>query len=51
VAVGFEQAAAAGFWEESRRDMKAKVDRFTAVFDELGLPVRSSSSQVGALGG
>ena len=29
-----------GFWEESRQEMKGKMDRFNQVFDELGLPVR-----------
>ncbi|CAI4217182.1 unnamed protein product [Parascedosporium putredinis] len=37
-AVGFEQAGEHGFWEESIRDMKGKMDRFNEVFDELGLP-------------
>ena len=39
VAVGFEQADKAGFWEESKKEMKGKMDRFNEVFDELGLPV------------
>ena len=39
-AVGFEKAAELGFWEESKKEMKGKVDKFTEVFDELGLPVR-----------
>ena len=39
-AVGFEKAAELGFWEESKKEMKGKVDRFTEVLDELGLPVR-----------
>ncbi|MCJ1238568.1 hypothetical protein MMC14_006558 [Varicellaria rhodocarpa] len=37
-AVGFEKAAELGFWEESKKEMKGKVDKFTEVFDELGLP-------------
>lgn len=37
-AVGFEEAEAQGFWEQSRADMKAKMTRFCAVLDELGLP-------------
>ncbi|KAI4158594.1 MAG: hypothetical protein LQ342_007292 [Letrouitia transgressa] len=37
-AVGFEMADELNFWEQSRREMKSKVDRFCAVFDELGLP-------------
>ena len=39
VAVGFEQADQAGFWEESKKEMKGKMDRLIEVFDELGLPV------------
>lgn len=38
-AVGFEQAEERGFWEQSRNEMQGKMKRFTAVFDELGLPV------------
>lgn len=38
VAVAFEQADEHKFWEESKAEMKGKVDRFCAVFDELGLP-------------
>ncbi|RMZ74214.1 kynurenine aminotransferase [Pyrenophora seminiperda CCB06] len=37
-AIGFEQADAHNFWDESKKEMKAKMDKFTAVFDELGLP-------------
>ncbi|TGJ80450.1 hypothetical protein E0Z10_g8330 [Xylaria hypoxylon] len=37
-AVGFEQAESQGFWEESVRDMKGKITRFNAIWDELGLP-------------
>ncbi|KAL1864393.1 hypothetical protein VTK73DRAFT_5913 [Phialemonium thermophilum] len=37
-AVGFEQADAEGFWDLCVRDMKAKMDRFNAVWHELGLP-------------
>lgn len=39
-AVAFEQAEKEGFWEESRAEMKGKVDRFCEVFKELGIPVR-----------
>ena len=39
-AVGFEKAESLGFWEQSRKEMMGKVERFCAVFDELGLPVR-----------
>ena len=28
-----------GFWEESKKEVKSKMKRFTEVFDELGLPV------------
>ncbi|MCJ1416624.1 hypothetical protein MMC32_002962 [Xylographa parallela] len=38
VAVGFEEAEKHGFWEESKKEMKGKMDRFNQVFDELGLP-------------
>ncbi|KAL9611276.1 MAG: hypothetical protein Q9167_004073 [Letrouitia subvulpina] len=49
-AVGFEKADESAninlhqtqqlnFWEQSRQEMKSKVDRFCAVFDELGLPL------------
>ncbi|KAL8815272.1 MAG: hypothetical protein Q9223_005581 [Gallowayella weberi] len=37
-AVGFEKADELGFWEQSRKDMLGKVERFCAVFEELGLP-------------
>ncbi|KAJ6191727.1 pyridoxal phosphate-dependent transferase [Bipolaris maydis] len=37
-AVGFEQADAHNFWDDSKKEMKAKMDKFTAVFDELNLP-------------
>ena len=45
-AVGFEQADKAGFWEESKKEMKGKMDRFNQVFDELGLPVRITLSEM-----
>lgn len=38
-AVGFEEADSRGFWDEARRDMKGKMERFNEVWDELGLPV------------
>lgn len=38
--MGFEKAESLGFWEQSRKEMMGKVERFCAVFDELGLPVR-----------
>ncbi|KAF2162311.1 hypothetical protein M409DRAFT_69211 [Zasmidium cellare ATCC 36951] len=37
-AVAFEQADKHGFWDESKREMKAKMDLFNQVWDELGLP-------------
>ncbi|KAK4912442.1 hypothetical protein LTR28_013900, partial [Elasticomyces elasticus] len=37
-AIGFEKADEEGFWEESKRAMKGKMDRFNQVWDELGLP-------------
>ncbi|KAI1179830.1 aminotransferase class I and II [Nemania sp. FL0916] len=37
-AVGFEEAESHGFWDETVNDMKAKIARFNAVWDELGLP-------------
>ncbi|KAK1772439.1 kynurenine aminotransferase [Phialemonium atrogriseum] len=37
-AVGFEQAESEGFWDESIRDMKGKMDRFNEVWKELGVP-------------
>ncbi|KAM4060646.1 aminotransferase class I and II domain-containing protein [Hirsutella rhossiliensis] len=37
-AVGFEQAEAEGFWTQTVRETKAKMDRFNEVWGELGLP-------------
>ncbi|KAK6069917.1 aminotransferase class i and ii [Seiridium cupressi] len=37
-AVGYEKAEDLDFWDESHRSMKAKIDRFAEVCDELGLP-------------
>lgn len=37
-AVGFEQAEAEGFWEQTVRETKGKMDRFNEVWRELGLP-------------
>lgn len=31
-----------GFWEESKKEMQAKMRRFNEIFDELGLSVCSS---------
>ena len=38
-AIGFEKADEMGFWEESKKEMKGKMDRFNQIWDELGLPV------------
>lgn len=40
-AIGFEQADEQGFWEQSKKEMKAKMDKFNTIWDELGLTVRS----------
>jgi kynurenine aminotransferase len=37
-AIGFEKANSLGFWDESKAEMKAKMDLFNAIWDELGLP-------------
>ncbi|KAL4953790.1 pyridoxal phosphate-dependent transferase [Aspergillus filifer] len=37
-AVAFEEADKQGFWDESRDEMKGKVERFCQVFDELNIP-------------
>jgi kynurenine aminotransferase len=37
-AVGFEQADSLGFWDQSVRDMKGKMDRFNEVWKEVDLP-------------
>ncbi|KAI9884764.1 MAG: putative secondary metabolism biosynthetic enzyme [Watsoniomyces obsoletus] len=37
-AIGFEQAEANNFWNESKRDMKGKMNRFNQVWRDLGLP-------------
>ncbi|KAI9741208.1 MAG: hypothetical protein M1834_002922 [Cirrosporium novae-zelandiae] len=37
-AVGFEKADEEGFWDQSRKEMMAKQERFNAIWDELGLP-------------
>lgn len=37
-AVGFEKADSLGFWDETVKEMKGKVDRLTEVFKELDLP-------------
>jgi kynurenine aminotransferase len=37
-AIGFEQADTNGFWDSAVTEMKGKMDRFNAVWAELGLP-------------
>jgi len=37
-AVAFEQADAENFWNDTKREMKAKMDRFNEIWTELGLP-------------
>lgn len=37
-AIGFEQAGKEGFWDGAVKEMKAKMDRFNAIWPELGLP-------------
>ncbi|THV70234.1 hypothetical protein D6D19_03075 [Aureobasidium pullulans] len=37
-AIGFEEADKHNFWDETKAEMRGKIDRFVAVFDELGLP-------------
>jgi len=37
-AIGFEQAEAEGFWDTCITDMQAKMARFNAIWDELGIP-------------
>ncbi|KAK8217324.1 arylformamidase [Zalaria obscura] len=37
-AIGFEQADKEGFWEQSKKEMKGKMDLFNQIWDELGLP-------------
>ncbi|KAH0287736.1 kynurenine-oxoglutarate transaminase 1 mitochondrial precursor [Aureobasidium namibiae CBS 147.97] len=37
-AIGFEEADKHGFWDETKAEMRAKIDRFVAIFDELDLP-------------
>jgi kynurenine aminotransferase len=38
-AIGFEEAEKNNFWEESKRDMQGKMEKFNKIWDELGLPV------------
>ncbi|KAL9066664.1 MAG: hypothetical protein Q9161_007423 [Pseudevernia consocians] len=41
-AVGYEEADLENFWEESKADIQRKMNKFNAIWDELGLPVNSS---------
>jgi len=42
LAVGFEEAEKHNFFEESKKEMRGKVERFCEVFDELGMPVSAA---------
>ncbi|EER23575.1 aminotransferase, classes I and II family protein [Coccidioides posadasii C735 delta SOWgp] len=37
-AIGFEEADKVGFWDQSRQEMRGKIERFCEVFDELNIP-------------
>ncbi|KAK4228942.1 pyridoxal phosphate-dependent transferase [Podospora fimiseda] len=37
-AIGFEQADQENFWQETINDMAAKMSKFNAIWDELGIP-------------
>lgn len=37
-AIGFEEAEKHGFWDTAIQEMQGKIERFCAVFDELGIP-------------
>lgn len=37
-AIGFEEADKHGFWDESKKEMKGKMDKFNKIWEELGLP-------------
>lgn len=39
VALSLNQAGKLGFWEQSRSEMQGKMNRFNAIWDELGIPV------------
>jgi kynurenine aminotransferase len=39
MAIGFEEAETYNFWQTSKAEMKAKMDKFNRIWDELGLPV------------
>ena len=42
-AIGFEEADKHGFWDETVKEMKGKMDRFNEIWKELDLPVSSWS--------
>ncbi|KAF2222764.1 kynurenine aminotransferase [Elsinoe ampelina] len=37
-AIGFEEADKQGFWDETKQEMKGKMDRFNEIWKELGVP-------------
>ncbi|OCL01906.1 kynurenine-oxoglutarate transaminase 1 mitochondrial precursor [Glonium stellatum] len=37
-AIGFEEADKHNFWDESKKEMRGKMTKFNAIWDELGLP-------------
>jgi len=37
-AIGFEEADKHGFWDETKKEMKSKMDLFNQIWEELGLP-------------
>lgn len=37
-AIGFNEADKNGFWDQAKEEMKGKMDRFNAIWPELGLP-------------
>jgi kynurenine aminotransferase len=37
-AIGFEEAEKHNFWDESKKEMRGKMTKFNAIWDELGLP-------------
>jgi kynurenine aminotransferase len=41
-AIGFEEAEKHNFWDESKKEMRGKMTKFNAIWDELGLPVSAA---------
>ena len=39
-AIAFEEADKHNFWDESKAEMKGKMEKFNTIWDELGIPVR-----------